>query len=415
MSSFSLTPINKYNDVDHRGFLEWCAVRFLLLSLIISSVGNQHLDSQLGMFIGQISGWFSLIFGLFIILNSYKHQKLFILLFCGLLAARFLRVAIGDIIVLYSLYTILLAAFYCSASAALIFKYPVTTIKVVRWICYLSVPLMLIQIMGIAEWSHSMRTDDHGYGITQYPALFKEFGVIPLTTLQTRPSGIFHANNLLSLFAIFACLIQLVTIREKHIFPSDIPVFLVAVLSMSKFVFIVLLLIFLRQIFFADLPQKLRAFKLFILVIFLTTIYAILFPGFFEYNFSIQNYYLGLMIRFYDIVSALGGIQMTGVMLTNAAGAVSLYSSSGAESGYTLIFLLPKELLIAMAIIFSFIAYKFFQTLKQLPSFERDISLLSLILLFTMPVITGFFTGPLFWFFLGGILLPFIKSSKLNY
>ena len=74
MSSFSLTPINKYNDVDHRGFLEWCAVRFLLLSLIISSVGNQHLDSQLGMFIGQISGWFSLIFGLFIIINSYMHQ-----------------------------------------------------------------------------------------------------------------------------------------------------------------------------------------------------------------------------------------------------------------------------------------------------------------------------------------------------
>ena len=49
--------------------------------------------------------------------------------------------------------------------------------------------------------------------------------------MQTRPSGIFHANNLLSLFAIFACLIQLVTIREKHIFPSDIPVFLVAVFS----------------------------------------------------------------------------------------------------------------------------------------------------------------------------------------
>ena len=63
MSSIVLTPINKCNNFNHLGFLEWIAVRFLLLSLIISSDGNQQLDSQLGMFIGQISGWFSLIFG----------------------------------------------------------------------------------------------------------------------------------------------------------------------------------------------------------------------------------------------------------------------------------------------------------------------------------------------------------------
>ena len=75
------TP-QKYHDIDHVDFLEWLAVRLLLLSLIISSVGNQHLDSRVGMFAGQLCGWFSLIFGLFIILRSYKNYRLFFLLFC---------------------------------------------------------------------------------------------------------------------------------------------------------------------------------------------------------------------------------------------------------------------------------------------------------------------------------------------
>lgn len=407
-----LPPIEKYHDIDHVDFLEWLAVRFLLLSLIISSVGNQHLDSQVGMFIGQLCGWLSLIFGLFIILRSYKNYRLFFLLFCGLIAARFFRVAVGDVMVFQSIYTIFLALFYCYASAAMIIKYPLITIKTIRWICYISAPLMLLQAMGIAEWSHYLRTDDHGQGFVQYPALFSDYGEIPLTTIQTRPSGIFHANNLLSLFAVFACVLQLATIRDKHIFPSDIPVFLVAVLTMSKFVFVVLILIFLRQIVFAGRSEKIRAFKLTLLVSFYISAYAFLFPGFFEYNFSFQNYYLGIMIRLYDILSAMDGIQMTGALITNAAGVATLYESTGAQSGYAIIFSLPKEIWLLIGIIGLFVAYKFLKRINILSPYHKDIAILSMILLFTMPVITGFLTGPLFWFFSGGILLPFIISSK---
>ena len=121
------------------------------------------------------------------------------------------------------------------------------------------------------------------------------------------------------------------------------------------------------------------------------------------------------MIRFYDIVNALGGIETTAVLLSNAAGSSSLYSIAGAQSGYTFLFSLPKEVVIVMAILLTFIVYKLFQKAKYLPSYEKDVSVLFFILLLTMPAITGFMTGPLFWFFSGGILFPFIISSKLNH
>ena len=404
----------KNNKIDHNHFFEWISVRLLLICLIVSSVGNQQIDSPVSMFLGQISGWFSLIFGLSVIINFYHHKRLFVLLFLSLIFARVLRIAFGDMLLLQAFYTIFLAIFYCSASAALIIKYPMTTIKIIRWICYISIPLMLIQTMGIGEWSHYLRTDDHGTGSRQFSSLFAEFGAIPLTTFQTRPSGFFHANNLLSLFSAFACIFQMVTIRNRNIYPSDIPIFLVAILSMSKFVFILLVLIFLRQILFANLDQKYRAFKLFILSLLLLSIYSILFPAFFEYNLSLQNYYLGIMIRFYDILNALGGIQSAGVLLDNALGGTTLYTLTGSQSGYALLFSLPKEIWVVMFVLIFILLRQFMKRIEDLKSYERDIAILSLMLFATMPAITGFLTAPLFWFFCGGICMPFI-FYKVSY
>jgi hypothetical protein len=185
------------------------------------------------------------------------------------------------------------------------------------------VPIMIGQILGISPWlmvwdtsflegglsyKSGFTIDDVGKfkDLALYPTLFVNADDVNFVLGQARPSGLTHNNNVVSLFISLAIALNIAIDRSLRLTLSDIFISLAAVLSMSKLVFGMAILIYVGYLFFGSRQKKFISFKLIILFIFTLALYFFMFPGLLLINFSGGTIMTSVIVRLGDIISALG-------------------------------------------------------------------------------------------------------------
>lgn len=388
-------------------------------AILISATLNQQFAHSILQFFGQVLGWVALGGAVLICFKQFGDKKWPIILAAMLLASKAGRIAMGDYHLFYVLYTISMAGFFCAAGATIACKSTMLIYKQVMFFCMASIPLMLLQVVGMGEWTQYFRTDMHGFLLTkeQVPTLFMEGGQLIVTTLQGRPAGFCFANNYLSIVLMFALSLHYGLDQDNRITAEDLSLSAIAILCMSKIVFLTFAILFLKGLFTEALKRKFKWLKVATGVAVFAFIYYIFFPGLFEYNLSIKNAHENFTIRVMDINEALGGNRLLEDVICRfgTEEPIPIFAlEKGAQSGYRGITkVLP---VLAGPLLFGMIMY--LRKIRRMRFVDSSLTKLSVngsLILILMPMVTSFIEGALFWFIAGfGVFPLLVPRSRIS-
>ena len=183
----------------------------------------------------------------------------------------------------------------------------------------LCIPLMLLQILGVDSllmgWNIGYLHDPNLLTIEEvgsfkeiplFPTLFVDIDDLMFSTGQARPVGLMYASNPLAIFVSLAIAINLAIVRSSRLSFSDIIVTVALVLTMSKLVFGVTMLLYLFFLVFGKLGRRLLVRKLIVVLAIVMFLYYLLFPGLFKTNLSESMIMHSIMLRLVDLLKALG-------------------------------------------------------------------------------------------------------------
>ncbi len=213
-----------------------------------------------------------------------------------------------------------LACIYMIAGAAIYGNTPTLLHKQLVVFLVLCVPIMIAQTLGVSQWLmvwdtsflddsfSEFTSDDVGKfkDIALYPTLFVDLDDLHYVIGQARPAGLSYANNILSIFISLAIAVNIAIDRLSRLTLSDIFITVAAVLSMSKLVFGISILIYVGFIFFGSKQKKFISLKLIVIFIFALALYYFLFPGLLLSNVSEGMVMTSMMLRLMDLIGALG-------------------------------------------------------------------------------------------------------------
>ncbi len=183
----------------------------------------------------------------------------------------------------------------------------------------LCVPIMFLQVLGVGSWVMGWSTgylhdpaamDESEVGtfmnIQLYPTLFVGLGDLVYSIGQARPVGLMHSSNVLSIFVAFAVALNLVILRSSRLRAGDLVVTAAVVLTMSKMVFVLLVLLYAGAILFAPAVRKVLALKLLCAFAVGMALYFLLFPGLLLANLSEEMIRTSIMLRLLGVLNAVG-------------------------------------------------------------------------------------------------------------
>lgn len=388
--------------------LRGLAIQALFPSLLVGTTANQQEWSTTLLLIGQMSIWLSILSAAIIVVVTFRGQIWPLLVIGGLLVSKMSRVVAGEDENFLILYTVTTAALFCPAGAAVALQKKGLLYRQVLLFSLFSIPIMIVQIVGITEWAHFLRTDLHAVDtILLFPTLFvAEEGVI-VTALQGRPAGLAYANNYLSIIIMFLMGLHFSNIKSKKLCRNDIIVCLVAVLSMAKIVFLTFLIVIVWLLLTGSALHRRRMGKVVILFAGLMSLYAFFFPGVFEFTTSLHHARNNFIIRASELLALLTGEGSPDIIfLERATGEVYMELLPGYESGYAeMAGFLPYLSVLSLCLFPMYL--KGLRKMRDYSLELKNMAVLVLLVLALCPLITSFFNGPVFWFFSGFGLLPF--------
>jgi hypothetical protein len=395
--------------------LLWISVRGIFPGIIIGSLFIQQLDSPVFLFLGQIAFWLNITAAFIISLFYLKKKAGVLILIILLFFFKVGRIFAGESSTFLLLYTLSLCCLFGVAGGLVLFHHSKIIYKQVTIFCWISIPLMLLQLIGAGEWTQFFRTDlPQTIGKIQCSTLFVDKDNIQILALQARPAGFCFANNFLSLIIMFALALHYGLRTSSKISLNDIGLCLIMVLAMAKICFLTFFIFVLWFLLFGSWKKKMRMVKVSVLFFFVIFLYAFMFPGVFEYNTSFSNIRLNFILRALDLNKSIGG----NVFLRSVLDQINVsgddinrieqeHQRGEHESGYATIGKALK--LLAVIICINFPLY--FMSAKKFivfyPGF-KDLLILFILLLFLMPLITSFISGPVFWFIAGFSFIPII-------
>jgi hypothetical protein len=283
---------------------------------------------------------------------------------------------------------------------------------------------MFFQISGISSFFMFWNTDyAHSLDILDlseigtfkiipvYPTLFLNTNELYYQIGQGRPSGLLNANNILSIFAVVGVALNFITIKSTKFRYSDFVVLCIVVLTMSLMAFSATLLLYLFSLFFFDRIHKIKSIKLFFILLILSGIYYLLFPGLFEINFGEAKFIMSFLQRGLDLANSLGILQLNDIysdqikFLGHDYNEESTYSqfSKILKSKYVFLFLIG--FIISMTIYINRIIY--FKIKKGSVTFNYIIFLFCC--LFTQFAV-AYLEAPSFQFILGIAFYPLMNK-----
>jgi len=367
---------------------------------------------------GQILLWLAILAAAEIIITLHSGTT-FAVLLSFLVAFKAAQVVAGGsaaVIIGYELVNALIFAF--AGAAVLAFRRDVLERQLRRFFTW-SIPVMILQLYGKPDWIQALRTDSHSKGgdVREQilPSLF-ESNSAGFNTIQSRPAGLLHANNFLSIVILFALAVHFRRSKGRSIDASDVVLMAVLVLSMAKIAFLSFIVFSVVYLMRGPGDTRVRVGKLLGLLGLFLLLFYIFFPGIFLYDLSPNNAILNYAIRVADLRAVLSGVSVVDVVQIKGIDGSQLAViglEAGTQSGYSAAARFAPFLLVVLPIIGA-VYYLRYRMLPRNGGTLRDLSVNSLLVLFLSPLITSFAGNPFFSFALAGLALPWVAAKSLE-
>lgn len=338
----------------------------------------------------------------------------------ALLILRGVRLAVIEPGLFDVAYTVVLGIVTSGAGALIVARRPGLLQRQFAWFCLLSLPLMLLQMIGV-QWTQLLRSDVGPLylGYTQVPTLFVRAGDVVITTLQSRPAGFLYSNNAASLIIAFGLAWHYGRLDSPgRLRWTDLAVLTATVLAMSRVVYVILLLLW---IFSAARGPDFRRHVLSSVgvIVVVLGLYRLFFPGLFAANTSWYALYVDVEVRVADLLVSTGIpilVRLASSLPREAFGRhvdVMKVVVEG-QTGYGSMFRNWRAIVPATVLALPFV----WAGLRAVKTFDRPLRLevayvaMAAILL---PLITSFLAVPMFWFLAGAGLLPLWQTADRSF
>ena len=298
----------------------------------------------------------------------------------------------------------------------------------------ISIPIMYIQIVGIHTffyaWNVELFHENHIYSFDEikdlgkifkdiplFPTLFVDLDDLIIPMYQSRPTGLFHSNNV---FSIFICtLVGLhFSIDKKYLSKLSYFVVSFAVVFSGSLLAISVYLILSIYFLFKSKDLRKRNFVSFYYFLFALLLKFLLFPGILLNSIHSTVIIGKFASRFLIIINELGfnGAEF----FYNLSDGVDYSNNKFADfeaSSSKLIYLLDIRFTSLLFFILLFLYFKFKKKLRIYKEIYIKKNMLSYYTLFFIILLTQiavpFYASPFFQIILGASMAPFI-IKKLN-
>lgn len=381
--------------------------------------------------VGRVSLWILLILSFYILAKKFQIKVL--PLFIIVVLSNPISDIYPSIRVTYqiSLATIfLLTGYVCYGDK------PQKLRKILIIYLLINIPFLLMQITGVSPLVMTWGTDylhtpsllsieDVGtfQKIPVYPTFLVPYDEIVFMIGQSRPTGLMAANNYLSVIVCFSLFLNL-HLRSKAILNlGDLVVNFVAVLVMSKLVFVIIFVVYVSGLLNKKSYIRKASMKNLSLFFCFIGIYYLAFPGLFSALFSSASFASSFGMRMIDIFNSLNVSHWSNLFffssdeyammnLTFGTGE-ELNHVSGIARTISSPFLIPIFFLIFLFLIKLRKKLLLFNSSNYINSSFYKIFVLIIILIYS--VIASLFQSILFCFIMGIALKPFfVKSQKIT-
>jgi hypothetical protein len=396
-----------------REFVRDLALRWILPLLFASAILNQQIDSRGLLAMGQLVSTLGTIAAIVIVWAAFGGRWWVVLVVGAVVMLRVARIFVSDEGMVGLLYVAMSGVLYTAAGVIAAILKPNFVARHLWLGCVIGLPLMILQVLGVGEWTQMLRTDlhDEGLGVRlQFPTLFREPGEVVLNVIQSRPAGLFPSNNLLSMIVVFTVAWVFSRPERPRQYRRDLLLLAVAVLTMAKIVMLGIAVVFMWLFVMGKRSKRKRVVAALAMVAMLIGSYAALFPGLFAYNTDWEKIALNMAVRWNDFLYATGRHEWMVAAQANMRDlptTVALYDESQRQSGYAVMARYLPYLAVAAVTLLPI----YLVAVRRLRLQSRPAALTATTVLIAaglLPLISSFLGAVLFWYLAGAAGLPLL-------
>ena len=178
--------------------------------------------------------------------------------------------------------------------------------KWVRLVAYVSVPVLLLQVLGVSETVHFVNTlamnNARVVDIELSRTFLVGFDQLTANFTQTRPPGLFYANSIAAIFAVFAIAFRFGA-PVKGVSVYDAVLTYMTLLLMAKVALVFLIVAIVVRYFVSRAPVEVSAVRrIALMTVGLFLLHWLLFPGVVADRLSVRLLYVSVAIRLVDFL-----------------------------------------------------------------------------------------------------------------
>lgn len=394
------------------------AMRLVFPLLLVNVTVANQLWTLGPLFISQVLFfWPAIVCAFIIVLLSWPRSLWPLALLAGVIGARMIGANQSEGW-LYLLYAVPLHGLFLLAGSIVALKRRELLFRQLRFYLALSVPLMFLQVAGAGDWTLALNTEttaveegEIAQARVTHPTLFVPASESQRFAIgQSRPSGLMHANNVLSFVIMLALAVQLGRVRTPRLTWADALFCAAMVLAMAKIVVLSFLLMVLWQWLTGSRALRRRVRRLLAVTVLLYATYAVLFPGLFFHHFDLFHISYSVYVRVNDFLGTLDPESPIVQFLKPKLEGTSefLPDEEGARlSGYAMVSRAVPFLILAVPIAYLALRPAFRAVRRRSPE-ASAVTLLVLGVALLFPAAVPYWASPLYWFVLGIGLMPMV-------
>jgi hypothetical protein len=358
--------------------------------------------------LGQVLSWANDAAAVALVLGGFPGRLWPYVLVAATLAAKALTIA-GVAPALSDLaFDAGLGALFAAAGALIVSERPGITYRQLLLMAVISIPVMVLQMTGVAPWSEAINMEHTADSALPVPTLFVGFDDLYYRMAQARPSGLTHANNFLSLIGMFAFALHFSRIRTPRLMTRDWIIATFALLTMAKVTLLLMVVVVGWKLITGVRVERRRMTRAAGMLLLLIGIYAALFPGLLAANTAVYKVSYSFFVRANDFVDALpdnsavkGWLQgrLEGTFRAPARG-------GGGLTGYAQLTRLLPLMIVAGILVAPLVLTGVRRVRLRYPEATDTTVLIGFVMLL-YPIAMPPFRMQIYWFIAGFALLPF--------
>lgn len=380
--------------------------------------------------VGRISLWILIILSCYILFRKFQIRAL--LLFVIVVLSNPISEIFPSLRIIYQAS---LAALFLLTGLVCYGDKPQKLRTILVIYLFINIPFLLMQITGASPLVMTWGTDYLHSGsllsieevgtfpkIPVYPTFFVPREEIVFMIGQARPAGLMAANNMLSVIVCFSLFLNLQMRTKSVLNVGDLVVNFVAVLIMSKLVFVTAAILCVSGLMNKKSIIRRASMKNLSLIFSFIGIYYLCFPGLFAYLFSIESLASSVGMRLIDIFATLNVSHWSSffffssdeyALMNLSFGSDELDHVSGIARTISSPLMIPILIFIFLCLIIFRKKLLLLRSTNYLDASFYKIFLLLIVVMYS--VIAMLFQSILFCFIMGIVLKPFfVKNQKIT-